>query len=99
MFADNVLVLPSAVADSVLTSEETATTIDVTANDLDAQGTIVPKMNGTSITQGGAAVAAANGSVVLNAADQLVLAPEPRAVVRRAHRQQVVHAPDRRSPH
>ena len=64
--------------DAVVTDEDTPIAINVLANDsFEAGNPLVTAVNGQPITAGGAAVAVANGSVVLNALGQLVFTPAP----------------------
>ncbi len=77
---DSVTLTVSAVADiandSATTSEGSPVAISVLANDsFENAGRTITAVNGSAISVGGAAVAVADGSVTLNAAGQLVFAP------------------------
>ncbi|MBK8768818.1 MAG: tandem-95 repeat protein [Rhizobiales bacterium] len=68
---------PVAVADSIVTLEDSFAVIDVTANDVDLDGDVltVTEINGQAISIGGPAVAVAHGGVTLDAAGRVVFTP------------------------
>ncbi len=68
---------PVAVTDTFTTAHDTPVTINVRANDSDIRGDAlnVTQVNGAAITAGGAGVAVTGGMVTLNAAGNLVFAP------------------------
>jgi VCBS repeat-containing protein len=68
---------PNAVADSFGTPHDTPYTLDVRANDSDAENDplTVTKVNGTAVTAGGASVAVTGGQVALTTQGNLLFTP------------------------